>query len=69
MGRFKNIPFQRVNRIEFIKTEQIGAMDWVSYNTGEFKVNNEARTVKWLESAVLVKEKGTGRLGCSIQLK
>ena len=55
----KSLNIVRVNKFQFIKTEQIGNMAWVSYhNTAEFSRNEQHQTVKWLESAVLTKEKG-----------
>ena len=53
----KNANFKRVNKLEFIRTEQKGNTSWVSYNnTADFTIGEKQRTVKWLESAVLVKE-------------
>lgn len=51
--------FERINKFEFVRTDQGGNTAWVSYfNTADIKVNDKQRIVKWLESAVLVKEKG-----------
>jgi hypothetical protein len=59
----KNSNVRRVNKFEFIKTEQNRKVAWVSYhNTAEFTVNEKQQTVKWLESAVLVKEKGIWKI-------
>jgi hypothetical protein len=59
----KNMNIVRTNSFEFIKTEQAGNMAWVSYhNTAVFKLNEKQQTVRWLESAVLVKEKGKWKI-------
>ena len=59
----KNMNIVRVNKFQFIKTEQIGNMAWVSYhNTADFSLGDKKQTVKWLESAVLIKEKGRWRI-------
>ena len=60
-GRNANI--KRVNKFEFIKTEQKRKVAWVSYhNTAEISFNERQRTVRWLESAVLRKEKGRWKI-------
>lgn len=49
--------FKRINNFEFLKTEVHETMAFVSYyNTAAIHSNNRNVTVKWLESAVLVKE-------------
>lgn len=49
--------FKRINTLEFFQTEITDNMAFVSYyNTANVHVNNKDRVVKWLESAVLVKE-------------
>src|SRR5688500_486987 len=54
----KNSNLVRINKFRFIKTEQDGNTAWVSYyNTAEFQLNDKQQTVRWLESAVLVKDK------------
>lgn len=59
----KNSGIQRVNSFEFIKTEQMGNIAWVSYyNTADFSLNEKKQTVKWLESVVLLKEKGKWKI-------
>src|SRR6476620_1360834 len=59
----KNPNIKRVNKFEFIRTEQQGIMAWVSYhNTADFSMNEKQQTVKWLESAVLKKEGGRWKL-------
>ena len=55
--------FERINKFEFIRTDQDGNTAWVSYfNSADIKVNDKQRIVKWLESAVLVKEKGRWKI-------
>ena len=59
----KNMKYDRKNRFEFIKTEQSGNTACVSYhNWADFTVNTNQRTVRWLESAVLINEKGKWRI-------
>ena len=54
---------KRVNKFQFIKTEQDGKMAWVSYyNSADFSLNEKQQTANWLESAVLVKEKGRWKI-------
>lgn len=54
----RNSNLVRINKFRFIKTEQDGNIAWVSYhNTAEFRLNDKQQTVRWLESAVLVKDK------------
>jgi hypothetical protein len=48
--------FKRVNSFEFFQQEISGKMAFVSYhNRADIHANNRDRTVRWLESAVLVK--------------
>jgi uncharacterized protein (TIGR02246 family) len=55
--------YKRVNTLEFFQTEVDENMAFVSYhNRADFHANNKDRTVKWLESAVLVKENGKWRI-------
>jgi hypothetical protein len=58
---FKNsfpADFKRINTLEFFTTEVTEKMAFVSYhNTADFHANNKDRKVRWLESAVLVKER------------
>jgi hypothetical protein len=49
--------FERVNTLDFFQTEVGGEMAFVSYhNTAAIHANGTDRMVKWLESAVLVKQ-------------
>lgn len=59
----KNMNIVRINKFSFIKTEQNGNMAWVSYhNTADFSLGEKHQTIKWLESAVLTKDKGRWRI-------
>jgi rhodanese-related sulfurtransferase len=59
----KNSGIQRLNKFEFIRTEQKGNIAWVSYhNTANFSLNDRKRSVHWLESAVLIKENGRWKI-------
>ncbi len=59
----KNVKFERINKFKFIRTDQDGGTAWMSYhNTADIKVNDKQRSVNWLESAVLVREKGIWRI-------
>src|SRR6478672_4450281 len=59
----KNAGVTRINHFEFIRTEQQGNMAWVSYlNTAAFSKGEKRQEVKWIESAVLVKEKGKWKI-------
>jgi hypothetical protein len=55
--------YKRVNTLEFFQTEVQGKMAFVSYhNRADFHANNKDRTVNWLESAVLVNDKGKWKI-------
>ena len=59
----RNPNFKRVNRFQFIQTEQNGKVAWVSYhNTADISFNERQQTVRWSESAVLRKEKGRWKI-------
>lgn len=59
----KNSGIKRVNKFQFIKTEQNENIAWVSYhNTADFSLNEKQQTVNWLESAVLKKESGRWKI-------
>lgn len=48
--------FKRVNNLNFFQTEVGDKMAFVSYyNTAAIHANGKDRTVRWLESAVLIK--------------
>ena len=49
--------YKRLNTLDFFQTEVEGKMAFVSYhNTAAIHANGKDRMVKWLESAVLVRE-------------
>ncbi|HEY0652577.1 MAG TPA: nuclear transport factor 2 family protein [Chryseosolibacter sp.] len=49
--------FRRTNSFEFFQSEVSGNMAFVSYhNRADIHANNKDRIVKWLESAVLVRD-------------
>ena len=59
----KNAGIKRVNKFQFIKTEQNGTVAWVSYhNSADFSLNEKKQTVNWLESAVLQNENGRWKI-------
>ena len=50
--------FKRVNTLNFIRTDQKNEVAWVSYyNTADMTINARHLNEKWVESAVLIKEK------------
>jgi hypothetical protein len=57
INRGKGMDLKRVNKFEFLKTEEAGNTAWLSYyNTAELEFKGRKIIVRWLESAVLVKE-------------
>jgi ketosteroid isomerase-like protein len=63
MSAPKNAGIKRINKFQFIKTEQNGNIAWTSYhNTADFSLNEKQQTVNWLESAVLKKENGRWKI-------
>ncbi len=55
--------FKRVNSIEFLDTNITSEVAWISfYNMAEITLNEKQISVKWLETAILVKEKGQWKL-------
>jgi ketosteroid isomerase-like protein len=55
----KGVDFKRVNSFDFLQTEVRGNTAWTSYfNQADMQINGTPRQVRWLESAVLVKEAG-----------
>jgi ketosteroid isomerase-like protein len=57
--RMEGVDFKRVNSFNFLQTEVTGKTAWTSYyNQADVQVNGKARQLRWLESAVLVKEAG-----------
>ncbi len=59
INRMKGVDFKRVNSFDFLQTEVRGNTAWTSYfNQADMQINGTPRQVRWLESAVLVKEAG-----------
>ena len=59
----KNSGVERINKFEFIRTHQSGNIAWVSYrNSAEFRRGDKQQSVSWLESVVLVKNKGKWKI-------
>ena len=59
----KAMNVKRINKLDFSKTEQQGNIAWVIYyNTAVMSMGDKQRTVKWLESAVLVKQTGLWKI-------
>jgi hypothetical protein len=55
--------FKRLNMLEFFQTESRSRMAFVSYyNFADIYANGNRRMVQWLESAVLVNEKGVWKI-------
>jgi ketosteroid isomerase-like protein len=51
--------FKRVNTFEFVETKLEGNIAWTTYyNQADITRNGKTRVVKWLETAILVKEDG-----------
>lgn len=60
-ARNKNV--KRTNAFEYYRIEQTANTAWVSYhNTAVFSLGDKSQTVKWMESAVLVREKGRWKI-------
>jgi ketosteroid isomerase-like protein len=63
LKRFKGADFKRVNSFNFLQTEVRGNTAWTSYfNQADVQVNGKDHQVRWLESAVLVKEAGQWKI-------
>lgn len=63
LAPLKNKRFKRINKIDFVKIDEIGDAAWVVYyNTAEVTIGEMHRTVKWLESAALVKQAGKWKI-------
>jgi hypothetical protein len=49
--------FSRINHFDFLRTEQKGEAAWVYYrNAADFRFNGKTGQIKWLESAVLIRQ-------------
>jgi hypothetical protein len=58
MARYKGLDIKRINHLEFVKTERIDDISLVSYyNTADLSYKGKQMSIKWLESAVLVRQK------------
>ena len=63
LAKTRPADFKRINTFDFFQTEVRGTMAFVSYhNRADIHSNNKDRTIKWLESAVLVKEKNSWKV-------
>jgi hypothetical protein len=57
VNMMKGTTFSRTNTFDFIQTEVKGNTAWVVYhNTADMTINGQAMNIRWMESAVLVKE-------------
>ena len=55
--------FKRENFFEFIEIKMKGDVAWISYkNKAVFSTKERSRAVNWLESAVLLKQKGEWKI-------
>jgi len=55
--KYKVLDIQRLNKLEFVSTQQKGNTAWVSYfNRADLSYKGKQMAVRWLESAVLVNE-------------
>jgi ketosteroid isomerase-like protein len=58
IDKMKGKDLKRINTINFTSTEIAGNVAWVYYdNQADITYNGNQRSIKWLESAVLVKHK------------
>lgn len=63
LSQFKGVNFSRKNSLHFIKSEIKGNTAWVAYNnTADMTINGQQMTIRWLESAVLIKEGKTWKV-------
>jgi ketosteroid isomerase-like protein len=63
LRRLKGADFKRVNSFNFLQTEVRGNTAWTSYfNQADVQVNGKDYQLRWLESAVLVKEGGQWKI-------
>ena len=57
LNQLKTGSFSRTNYLDFIRTEVKGNTAWVAYkNAADINVKGQKRNVRWLESAVLLKD-------------
>ncbi len=63
INKYKGLDLKRVNKFDFLQTEQSGNTAWVSYyNTADLTFKGKQIVVKWLESAILVKQQGDWKI-------
>jgi ketosteroid isomerase-like protein len=63
MSRYQGLGIKRINQLDFVSTEQIGNMSLVTYhNRADITYNGRQFILKWLESAVLIKENGQWKI-------
>lgn len=54
---------KRINTLDFVQVRMKGSTAWVTYrNRADIAQKGQSRTIRWLESAVLDKEKGVWKL-------
>jgi Domain of unknown function (DUF4440) len=59
----KSTDFKRVNKLDFIETKAFGDIAWIYYfNQATITFDNKTTNVKWLESAVIKKDKGKWKI-------
>jgi hypothetical protein len=59
----KSTDFKRVNKLDFIETKAFGDIAWIYYfNHATITFDNKTTNVKWLESAVIKKDKGKWKI-------
>lgn len=55
--------FKRINTIDFINTTISNEAAWATYNNrADITMNGKQRTIKWLETVVLVKEQESWKI-------
>jgi ketosteroid isomerase-like protein len=55
--------FKRINTLEFIETNISGNIAWTTYNNNaEITRNGKTIVIKWLETAIVIKTKGSWKI-------
>lgn len=63
LPRKSDTSFKRINKIDFLQTEIEGNTAWTYYiNQASGISNNKPFEVKWIESAVLIKQNGNWKI-------
>jgi len=63
ISRITGNNFKRINSFEFIETNISGTNAWVTfYNSAEMTWNDKHTSVKWIETAILINEKGQWKI-------